>query len=213
MRPLRSGTWPTIFYWCIYLALLTTTVHSQSSIYDFDLYDLSGNLVNVGEHYKKAKALIIINVASNCGRTHENYRELADMHKRLAKRGLDIIAIPSNQFGNQEPGTPQDIKNLAASFGAQFQIMSKVQVNGFSTHPIYTFLKRATDFTDIEWNFVKFLIIPGQPIIRRYGSHINPKSIEIDILPYLDDAEETEENESDDEKDGKVKRDNICTEL
>jgi glutathione peroxidase-family protein len=172
--------------------LMLCAALSQSSIFDFDLYDLNGNLVNLRENYGQSKALIVVNVASKCGRTYQNYKELVDMHKRLAKRGLDIIAIPSTQFGNQEPGTPQEIESFAKSYGAQFRLMSKVQVNGYSAHPMYTFLKRATDFTDIEWNFVKFLIIPDQPI-RRYGAHINPKEMEAEILPYLDEDEEEKE--------------------
>jgi len=98
-----------------------------------------------------------------------------------------VLAFPSNQFGGQEPGTPQEIRKFADGYGAKFPMFGKIDVNGANTHPLYKFLKSGTPFlSDIKWNFGKFLVDKEGKVVERYGPPTSPLSIEPDILRELE---------------------------
>lgn len=169
----------------IFIALIVLVlVRGQSSIFDFEFYSLEGDLVSISQ-FINSKAVLVVNVASRCGRSYENFKELAAMQRELGPRGLQILAFSTSQFGTAEPGN-SELRKYADKHQANFPIFAKVQVNGYSAHPMFSFLKKQTDFADIAFNFEKFLVLPGSlDSIRRYGVETNPQSIVGDILPHL----------------------------
>ncbi|KAL5056971.1 hypothetical protein RYX36_028575 [Vicia faba] len=104
----------------------------------------------------KGKVLLIVNVASRCGLTSSNYTELSHLYENFKDRGLEVLAFPCNQFGMQEPGSNEEIKQFACTkFKAEFPIFDKVDVNGPFTAPVYQFLKSSSGgfFGDlVKWN-------------------------------------------------------------
>jgi len=122
------------------------------SIYDLSFTDNNNNTINLKDF--EGKDILIVNTASHCGYTKQ-YAELQDAQND----SLVIIGFPCNQFGNQEPGTDEDIKEFCTTnYGVTFPISTKVEVNGPNTHPIYKYCKDVTGRGDIGWNFEKFLI-------------------------------------------------------
>ena len=124
-----------------------------------------------------------------CGFTSSNYPQLQELHSKYHAQGLSILAFPCNQFGGQEPGSEADIKNFVNKFKVQFEMFSKVNVNGESAHPLYKFLKLKQPGLigdDIKWNFSKFLVDRNGVPVNRYGSITAPKNIEKDIVSLLD---------------------------
>jgi glutathione peroxidase len=134
--------------------------------------------------YKSAKVILVVNVASNCGYTYTNYRELNDLYDRYKHRGLEILAFPCNQFGEQEPLSDADIHQFVANYGVSFPVLAKIDVNGPTAHPVYTYLREYSDHSAIGWNFAKFIVVNGRPV-KRFASKISPKKIESELLPYL----------------------------
>jgi len=117
-----------------------------------------------------------------------NYTQLVQLHGRYAPQ-LAILGFPCNQFGGQEPGTPEEIKEFISKFGVQFDMFAKVKVNGDDADPLWTFLKNKQGGllgNFIKWNFTKFLVDPsGQPVAR-YSPKTNPiPEVESDIKKYL----------------------------
>jgi len=161
---------------------------AAGNIFEYEVKDADGNIVSL-DKYTDAKAILIVNVASRCGFTHTNYRQLREMYNSYHDKGLEILGFPSNQFGEQEPGTDKEIQNFCTGYGVQFPIFAKINVNGADAHPLYKYLKTATDGTEIGWNFAKFLVVDGEPV-QRYNPRIAPKSIEEDILYYLEGEED-----------------------
>jgi glutathione peroxidase len=133
------------------------------SLYDLSFTDNSGNEVKLESF--KGKNILIVNTASHCGYTTQ-YADLQKVHEDNAV----VIGFPCNQFGNQEPGTDEDIKNFCSTnYSITFPISKKVEVNGPNAHPIYKYCKDNAGVSNIGWNFEKFLISPdGQ--INHYPS-------------------------------------------
>ncbi|CAM8994688.1 unnamed protein product [Rhodiola kirilowii] len=158
-----------------------------SSIYDFTVKDIRGNDVSLGEY--KGKVLLIVNVASQCGLTSSNYKELNVIYEKYKNQGLEILAFPCNQFGGQEPGSNEDIQEVACTrFKAEFPIFDKVEVNGKNATPLYKFLKsqKGGYFGDgIKWNFTKFLVDKNGKVVERYAPTTSPLKIEKDIQNLL----------------------------
>ncbi|KAJ8277332.1 hypothetical protein GJAV_G00074060 [Gymnothorax javanicus] len=112
------------------------------------------------------------------------------MHAKYAERGLRILAFPSNQFGNQEPGTDEQIKKFAQSHNAKYDLFSKIDVNGENAHPLWKWLKtqpngKGTLGNYIKWNFTKFLIDREGKVVKRYSPLVDPIEMEKDIAKYL----------------------------
>ena len=116
------------------------------------------------------RALLAVNVASKCGLTPQ-YTGLEALQQQYGSRGLTVVGFPCNQFGAQEPGSPEEIATFCSTtYGVSFPLMEKIDVNGEGRHPIYTALTAVADGEghsgDIRWNFEKFLIAPDGTITR-----------------------------------------------
>ncbi|KAI6702123.1 hypothetical protein NL676_011259 [Syzygium grande] len=157
------------------------------SIYELTVKDEKGNDVSLGEY--RGKVLLIVNVASKCGLTNSNYTELNQLYERYKDKGLEILAFPCNQFGDEEPGASDQIKEFVCTrFKAEFPIFDKIEVNGEKAAPLYEFLKSGKwgMFKDeIQWNFAKFLVDQNGVIINRYYPTTSPLTIEGDIKKLL----------------------------
>ncbi|KAJ4885524.1 putative phospholipid hydroperoxide glutathione peroxidase 6 [Raphanus sativus] len=174
-------------------AKLSKSEHSMAtssepkSIYDFTVKDAKGNDVDLSTY--KGKVLLIVNVASQCGLTNSNYTELAQLYQKYKDHGFEILAFPCNQFGNQEPGSNEEIVQFACTrFKAEYPIFDKVDVNGDTAAPIYKFLKSSKGglFGDgIKWNFAKFLVDKDGNVVDRYAPTTSPLSIEKDLKKLL----------------------------
>lgn len=112
------------------------------------------------------------------------------MHATYAEKGLRILGFPCNQFGNQEPGTEEQIKDFAKGYNAEFDLFSKIDVNGDNAHPLWKWMKsqphgKGTFGNNIKWNFTKFLINKEGQVVKRYSPMDNPSVVEKDLPDYL----------------------------
>jgi glutathione peroxidase len=155
------------------------------------LYDFSATLNN-GKEKKlsayKGKVLLIVNTASRCGNTPQ-YAGLQELYGKYKDRGFEILAFPCNQFGHQEPGSDEDIKEFCeVNYGVEFPLFSKIEVNGDGTHPLYKFLKSEKTGLlgdSIKWNFTKFLVDKQGNVVDRYAPMTPPRTIASDIEKQL----------------------------
>jgi len=126
----------------------------------------------------KGKALLLVNVASKCGLTPQ-YTALEALHEKLAPKGFSVIGFPCNQFGGQEPGTPEQIQTFCStSYGVTFPLTEKIDVNGAGRHAIYRELTAVADANghkgDIRWNFEKFVVSADGSKITRFNPQFSP---------------------------------------
>ncbi|OGU59619.1 MAG: glutathione peroxidase [Ignavibacteria bacterium GWF2_33_9] len=157
------------------------------SIYDFQVEDIKGNTINLSDY--KGKVLVFVNVASLCGFT-PHYAGLEELYEQYKDQGLVILGFPCNQFGEQEPGTEEEILQFCQrTYGVTFPMFSKIDVNGENTHPLYKWLKQNTkgdnQGKDIKWNFTKFLIDREGNVVERFAHNTKPESMEIRIQSFL----------------------------
>ena len=155
--------------------------------YDFEVNRLNGDPVKLSEY--RGKTLLIVNTASRCGFTPQ-YGGLEKLYGTFKPRGLEILGFPCNQFGKQEPGSPDEIAEFCSvNYGVTFPMFEKIDVNGKDTHPLYRYLKREArgvlGSEPIKWNFTKFLINREGDVVERYGSTTKPEQIEADIEAAL----------------------------
>lgn len=188
-----------------------TTIMAQTSVLDFTVKDRKGNDVVLSEY--KGKVLLIVNTATRCGFTSQ-YEELEALYKNYKDKGLEILDFPCNQFGNQAPGTDDEIHEFCTlNFGTEFPQFKKIEVNGENEDPLFTFLKKEKDFEgfnlehpigkvldemmikadpdyaskpDIKWNFTKFLVDGKGKVVARYEPTHDIKLIEEDIVKLLE---------------------------
>ncbi|GLJ42247.1 hypothetical protein SUGI_0874410 [Cryptomeria japonica] len=162
----------------------------QTNVHDFTVKDIRGNDVDLTIY--KGKALLIVNVASECGLTTSNYKEMNELYAKYKQQGLEILAFPCNQFAGQEPGDNEQIAEVACNRHKFFTIRpTQVEVNGDNAAPIYKFLKSCKGDLlgdNIEWNFTKFVVDKDGNVVDRYDPEISPLSIEKDIKKLLGTA-------------------------
>jgi glutathione peroxidase len=147
-----------------------------TNIKNITVKDIDGKEVNLSAY--QGKVLLIVNVASYCGYTKQ-YAGLEEIYKKFEDKGFEILAFPCNQFGNQEPGTNEEIKNFCSSkFDVTFKLFDKIDVNGNNKSPLYKILtdNDVTGKGDIKWNFEKFLIDKNGNVIARFASAVEPTS-------------------------------------
>lgn len=137
----------------------------------------------------EGKTVLVVNTASHCGFTSQ-YKGLEDVYKKYREQGLVVLGFPCNQFGNQEPGSSDQISSFCQkNYGVSFPMFSKVDVNGKGAHPLFDWLKSEAPgllgTTTIKWNFTKFLVSPDGKSVRRYGSSTKPREIESDIRRHI----------------------------
>jgi len=110
------------------------------------------------------------------------------LYSKYAEKGFEILAFPCNQFGGQEPGTNEQIKEFARSKGATFKMFDKIDVNGKTAHPLFLYLRKELKGTlgsSVKWNFTKFLCDRNGKPIKRFGPPTKPMSFEQDIVELL----------------------------
>ncbi len=136
----------------------------------------------------EGRPLLIVNTASRCGFTPQ-YAGLEALHREFGPRGLVVIGFPCDQFAHQEPGGDADIEAFCrASYGVDFMLSAKAEVNGRMAHPVFAFLKaraRGRLGGAIRWNFTKFLVAPDGRTVRRYGPATRPEALRPDIEALL----------------------------
>lgn len=158
----------------------------MNTIYDFTATANDGEEINFAQF--KGKVLLIVNTASQCGFTPQ-YKGLEELHKKYEAAGLVVIGFPCNQFGQQEPGSDNEIASFCeVNFGVTFQLMKKIDVNGKNALPLFKFLKDKTGGffgQKIKWNFTKFLISRDGQTIKRFSPIKTPASLERQIIEML----------------------------
>jgi glutathione peroxidase len=136
----------------------------------------------------EGKVLLIVNTASKCGFTPQ-YEGLEALHKKYGDKDLAVIGFPCDQFANQEPGSDSDIASFCKlNYGVSFRLMSKIDVNGEGTHPVFAFLKKQAGSllgSDIKWNFTKFLVAKDGKTVKRFAPTTEPVKLEKDIEAAL----------------------------
>ena len=152
------------------------------AIYDTEINALDGNPADL--HDYEGKAVLLVNVASQCGLTPQ-YTGLEEIQKRFEGKGFSVVGVPCNQFGAQEPGSADEIATFcSANYGVTFPITEKIEVNGPGRHPLYQQLVDVPDQADghtgdIRWNFEKFVIAPGGEVVARFNPMVEPTSAEV----------------------------------
>ena len=143
---------------------------------------LDGQAVNPAEKYA-GKVVLLVNVASNCGNTPQ-YKPLEALHEKYAGQGLAIVGVPCNQFGGQEPGSAEEISEFCTSkYGVEFDLLSKVDVNGDDACPLYKWLTseetNPKSSGPIQWNFEKFLFNRQGELVARFSPKTQPDAPEV----------------------------------
>ncbi|MGW0805463.1 glutathione peroxidase [Nonomuraea sp. NPDC002799] len=147
------------------------------SLSDIPLRTLADSPTTLGE-LAAGKAALIVNVASRCGLTPQ-YGALVALQEQYGPRGFTVIGIPCNQFAGQEPGTAEEIQQFCATtYGVDFPLLEKAEVNGPGRHPLYEELTRTPDEQgesgDIQWNFEKFLLNRDGDVVARFRPRTGP---------------------------------------
>ena len=179
------------------------------TVYDYSIQDAKGCDVSLSEY--KGKVILIVNTATDCGFT-PHYKDLEEMYKKYHSKGLEIIDVPCNQFGEQAPGSNEEITEFCQThYNTTFSQMNKSDVNGSNALPLYTYLKRQKGFEgfgegkmaermgefiktidadyknnpDIKWNFTKFLVSRDGIVVARFEPTVEMKDVEQSVLKYL----------------------------
>lgn len=151
----------------------------NASISEFTVKDIEGNDIKLSSY--EGKVLLIVNVASYCGYTKQ-YAGLEEIYRKYKPEGFEILAFPCNDFGKQEPGSNEDIKEFCSSkFDVTFKLLDKITVLGEDKAPVYAKLtdNPITGKFEVEWNFEKFLIDRNGNIVNRFKSKVDPLSDEL----------------------------------
>ena len=155
-------------------------------VYDFEVKDIKGGSVSLSEY--KGKVLLIVNTATGCGFTPQ-YEGLEKLYREYEDKGLAILDFPCNQFGNQAPGTEEEISSFCQlKYDVSFPQFAKIEVNGVGEAPLYKWLKSQKGGvlgSAIKWNFTKFLLDRDGNVVSRYAPTATPESIENDIKKLL----------------------------
>ena len=156
------------------------------SIYDFQVKDAQGVEGDLSEY--KGKVLLIVNTATGCGFTPQ-YDGLQDLYEKYQAEGLEILDFPCNQFGNQAPGTEEEIVDFCQSrYGVTFKQFAKIEVNGDNAHPLYKWLKQQKGGVmgnNLKWNFTKFLVDREGNVVDRFGSATTPEKIDAKVKELI----------------------------
>lgn len=178
------------------------------NFYDFSAKKINGQNLNMSEY--KGKVLVVVNTASKCGFTPQ-YGDLEKIYKKYNNQGLEIVGFPCNQFLEQEPGSNKDVTEFCKiNYGVTFQLFEKIDVRGFSAHPIFKYLSEAAHFqgfnlnepngkflnsmlkekfpeyligNSIKWNFTKFLIDREGNVVGRFEPTVDP----LDMIPKIEE--------------------------
>jgi glutathione peroxidase len=153
----------------------------MSNLYDFNVRSIDGSPTPLAD--LRGNAVLIVNVASQCGLTPQ-YTALEELQKKYADRGFTVLGVPCNQFAGQEPGDEAEIQRFCSTtYGVTFPLTSKIDVNGENRDPLYAWLTAAETQPDgpgdIKWNFAKFVIGRDGRIVGRYSPMVAPDDSEL----------------------------------
>lgn len=156
------------------------------NLYDITVTDRKGNPVTLSQY--KGKTLLIVNTATGCGFTPQ-YEGLEALYRKYRNQGFEILDFPCNQFGHQAPGTEEEIHQFCTmNYEVSFPQFAKIEVNGPSESPLYSYLKLQQSGilgSNIKWNFTKFLVDKNGSVTKRYAPTDKPEKLEKDILALL----------------------------
>jgi glutathione peroxidase len=155
----------------------------MTTAFDFSATTLDGDEQPLKDY--KGKALLIVNVASKCGFTPQ-YTGLEALYRKHKDDGLVVLGFPCDQFGHQEPGDADEIRNFCSTtYDVSFPMFAKVDVNGDKAHPLYKWLKSEKSgflgTEGVKWNFTKFLVNRDGEVVKRYAPTDTPEKIEKDL--------------------------------
>jgi glutathione peroxidase len=174
--------------------------------HDFSVRTAGGGRLSLSDY--AGQYVLIVNVASRCGLTPQ-YEGLESLYREEKARGLEILGFPCNQFGEQEPGTAEEIQEFCrATYDVTFPVLAKVEVNGPDAEPLYAYLRashpgdfgpdsgplyehvkrtrpEAIGSDEIKWNFTKFLVDPDGQVVRRYEPGVTPDEISKELKELL----------------------------
>ena len=158
-----------------------------TTAYDFDATALDGTPQPLSDW--RGKVLLIVNVASKCGFTPQ-YAGLETLWQDYREQGLVVLGFPCDQFGSQEPGDEEEIKNFCSiNFDVTFPMFAKIDVNGEQAHPLWKWLKQEKSgllgIGAIKWNFSKFLVGRDGKVLKRFAPTDKPESLAADIESAL----------------------------
>lgn len=156
------------------------------TIYDFKVTDNKGETVSLSDY--EGQTLLIVNTATGCGFTPQ-YEGLQTLYETYQSQGFTILDFPCNQFGDQAPGSADEIADFCSlRYHTTFPQFAKIEVNGEGADPLFTYLKSQKGgalTSDIKWNFTKFLVDKTGQVVKRYGSAKKPENIAKDIEAIL----------------------------
>ena len=159
----------------------------MTDIYHYKAVDIKGREVSLGDF--RDKVMLIVNTASKCGFTPQ-LDGLEKLHGKFRERGFVVLGFPCNQFGAQDPGSDSEIAEFCqVNYGVSFPMFAKIEVNGPSTHPLFSHLKKSAPgifgSEKIKWNFTKFLINRAGQVVERFAPATKPEKIEQAIITEL----------------------------
>ena len=158
----------------------------MSGIYDYKVKDMQGNEVSMADY--KGKTLLIVNTATGCGFTPQ-YEGLEKLYEAYKDQGLEILDFPCNQFGNQAPGSNDEIHQFCTlKYNVSFPQFAKIDVNGDNESPLYTYLKsqqKGMLGNRIKWNFTKFLVDKNGNVVERFAPTDTPEKLEGKVKEIL----------------------------
>ncbi|XP_055844083.1 uncharacterized protein LOC129910650 isoform X2 [Episyrphus balteatus] len=168
--------------------VMSEEAKNAKSIYDFTVKDTHGNEVSLEKY--RGNVVLVVNIASQCGLTKNNYQKLTELKEKYGDKGLKILNFPCNQFNSQMPEGDGEamvchLRDAKADIGDVFQ---KIDVNGKEAHPLYQYLKdkqSGTLTSGIKWNFTKFLVNKDGIPVDRYAPTTDPMDIAKDIEKLL----------------------------
>ncbi|HLP50723.1 MAG TPA: glutathione peroxidase [Chitinophagales bacterium] len=152
----------------------------SQTVYNYSINDIKGNPIDLAQY--KSKKLLLVNTASACGLTPQ-YKQLEELHQHFNHK-VQIIGLPCNDFGEQEPGTPQEIEKFCeVNYGVTFPLTEKIKVLGADAHPLYKYLtsKELNGHSDseVKWNFQKYLVDETGHLVQVFSPMAEPLSEEI----------------------------------
>ena len=159
----------------------------MTTAYDFSARKLDGAEQTLADY--KGKAMLIVNTASKCGFTPQ-YTGLEKLFEKYQDKGLMVLGFPCDQFGHQEPGDAEEIRNFCSlNYDVKFPLYGKVEVNGDGAHPLWKWLKKEKPgllgIEGVKWNFTKFLVDKQGKVVKRYAPTDTPEKIEKDLSSVL----------------------------
>jgi glutathione peroxidase len=160
---------------------------TMTTAYDFSAKNLDGQEQSLAEY--KGKAMLIVNTASKCGFTPQ-YTGLEKLWENYQDKGLVVLGFPCDQFGHQEPGDAEEIRNFCSlTYDVKFPMYDKIEVNGSNAHPLWKWLKKEKPgllgMEGVKWNFTKFLVGKDGQVLKRYAPTDTPEKIEKDLAALL----------------------------